>query len=247
METHYHPHHQKEKKRKEYFIDFLMIFLAIILGFLSENLKDALNDRHREKEYIRSFIKNLKTDILELKDLLSDMETVKGYDSLFMINKSQYLEIPVQDSLFYFSVKYLSTIKDFKQTDFTIIQLRNAGGYRLIEKSNVADSIAKYEEKNEDIKMQSSLLVQSFLNQFNYFDQLFDLSKVNTVFYGKNYLSHLSQATPVLISSEYRTLALFINQCYQTSLIYKGYRGMLMNHQVYLNNLMHFLEKEYRL
>ncbi len=247
METHYHPHHHPGKKFTEYLMDFLMIFLAVTLGFFSENIKENLGERQREKEYMKSFIKNLKTDIAELKELLADTETLRGYDSLFTVNKEKYLEVPVQDSIFYYSVRYLSTIKDFKQTDFTIIQLRNAGGYRLIEKSSVADSIAKYEEKNDNIKMQSSLLVQSFTSQFSLFDQLFDLSKVNTIFSNQGYAPYFTSPVPVLITKDYHLMALYINQCYQTSLIYRGYRGMLQNHETYLQQLIAFLGKEYNL
>ena len=247
MEVHYHPHKESQKKWKEYLIDFFMIFLAVTLGFFSENFKEHLSDTNREREYIESFIQNLQTDVGELKELLADKEIMNGYDSLFKVDKTGFLKLPVQDSLFYYSVRYISTIRDFKQTDFTIIQLRNAGGYRLIQKRNVADSISKYEEKNDNIKMQSALMIQSFLSQFNYFDQIFDLSKVSRVFNGSTYASHIPGSEPVLITNDYNKIALYINQCYQTNLIYRGYRSMLNNHLNYLNRLIIFLKMEYHI
>lgn len=41
MEVHHHPDlHHKPKKRKEYFLEFLMIFLAVTMGFIAENVRE---------------------------------------------------------------------------------------------------------------------------------------------------------------------------------------------------------------
>ena len=61
MEVHHHPHPGK-KRFKEYFLEFLMIFLAVTLGFFAESLREHLTDKRIEREYIVSFVEDLKQD-----------------------------------------------------------------------------------------------------------------------------------------------------------------------------------------
>ncbi len=65
MEVHHHPDiHHKPKKWKEYFLEFLMIFLAVTMGFFAESYREHLSDKHREKEYMKEIVANLKYDTL---------------------------------------------------------------------------------------------------------------------------------------------------------------------------------------
>jgi hypothetical protein len=70
MEVH-HPHHLSHKKKwKEYFLEFLMLFLAVFLGFVAENIRETYIERHREKEYIASFIQNLRSDTADIRKVI---------------------------------------------------------------------------------------------------------------------------------------------------------------------------------
>src|SRR5438046_1304157 len=67
MEVHKHPHHVTNKKKwGEYFLEFLMIFLAVFLGFIAENIREKSSNREIEKNNIKSFVKNLQEDSLQL-------------------------------------------------------------------------------------------------------------------------------------------------------------------------------------
>jgi hypothetical protein len=83
METHHHPdNYPKPKKWKEYFLEFLMIFLAVTLGFIAENFREHLNDRAKEKQYIKSFIHNLRDDTTRLRHVIESNITQSGRKTL---------------------------------------------------------------------------------------------------------------------------------------------------------------------
>src|SRR6476620_11729667 len=64
MESHaHHIHKAPGQGWKHYFFEFLMLFLAVFAGFLAENWREHIVERKREKEYIRSMIEDLKTDM----------------------------------------------------------------------------------------------------------------------------------------------------------------------------------------
>ena len=61
MEVHKHPHHVTHKKKwGEYLLEFFILFLAVFLGFVAENIREQSVERHREKEFIQSFVEDLK-------------------------------------------------------------------------------------------------------------------------------------------------------------------------------------------
>src|SRR5712675_963031 len=124
MEVHHHPDlHHKRKHFKEYVLEFIMIFLAVTLGFLAENLRENISEHHREGVYIEGFIKNLQDDTAQLRQVINYNETeVKGLDTVTRISRSNYLQLPVQDSIFWYSFKYLFDITGFRNNDITITQ-----------------------------------------------------------------------------------------------------------------------------
>src|SRR3954464_12621802 len=64
MEVHKHPHHVTHKKKwAEYVLEFFMLFLAVFLGFVAENIREHSAEQRRGKEYINSFVQDLKKDV----------------------------------------------------------------------------------------------------------------------------------------------------------------------------------------
>lgn len=249
MEVHHHPDlHHKKKKFKEYFFEFLMIFLAVTMGFIAENIREHISEKQRENEYINSLVRNLQDDTINLKRLIRADAIEKGVDSLLRINKSAFSDLAVQDSMYYYSIEYLTSEQDFKQNDFTIIQLRNAGGYRLIQKDHVADSIAAYEAKNNDIRSQANYFLEAFTLRFRYFNQTFDWTAASK-FFKKDFpvMSKLPDNIPVLVTKDKEKIDLYYNQCYELAITYQGYKNMLKAHLEYLTGFISFLKKEYNL
>ena len=143
MEVHHHGHHEGKKNWKSYFWEFLMLFLAVFCGFLAENIREHQAELQREKEYMASLYQDLKTDTLNLGNLLKGKrEDISNYDSLFEIFKSKkYLQ--ETSGAYYFGRKVV-TLRPFYPTDGTITQLENSGGLRLIRSRAIVDSIQSY-------------------------------------------------------------------------------------------------------
>lgn len=151
MEVHHHPHIEK-KGIKEYFFEFLMIFLAVTLGFIAENIRGHLSDRRIEREYIISFVQDLKQDTANFNQVipLADIN-LKGVDSLL----NCLLDTPYSDSslrlIYYLKERYADQIIPMPYTTRTITQLKNAGGLRLITDKRSSDSINTYNLALDDV------------------------------------------------------------------------------------------------
>ena len=67
MEVHKHPHHVTHKKKwGEYLLEFFMLFFAVFLGFVAENIRENTVEKHREKQFMVSLVKDLELDTSEL-------------------------------------------------------------------------------------------------------------------------------------------------------------------------------------
>jgi hypothetical protein len=148
MEVHHHAHNPAEphhkKNWKGYFWEFLMLFLAVFCGFLAEYQLEHKIEKDRSKQYIYSFYEDLKTDSSHFNKLII------GFEKKLSVLQSMS---PCYDSLLSdkLSKNCLSTIAqnsnvfpDMIYTDRTLMQLKNAGGLRLLKKAD-ADSILLYD------------------------------------------------------------------------------------------------------
>ena len=144
MEVHHHPHTER-KKFKEYFLEFLMIFLAVTLGFIAENFREHQVEKARAKQYIFSFYKDLNDDTTELSldiaQYTSTISALKQKDSCYQQFKKNHNCNVCLLNLFGSSMGF----KDLVNADETLLQLKNAGGLRLLDKDD-ADSILKYDK-----------------------------------------------------------------------------------------------------
>ena len=142
MEVHHHPDlHHKPKKWKEYFLEFLMIFLAVTMGFFAENIREHLSDKRMEREYISSFVEDLKQDTGVFNQIIPDAErNIRGMDTLL----NTLVNIPYTDSsnrlIYYLKGKYADWIYLMFYTTRTITQLKNAGGLRLITDKRASET-----------------------------------------------------------------------------------------------------------
>ena len=143
MEVH-HAHHPTHKKKwTEYLLEFFMLFLAVFLGFVAENIRENYVERHRELGYIKSMIADLKTDTAKLRINIAQFDTLLSSQDRF-ITAFNFSDKNNQQTL----QKNLSSIMgfpDFIYTDGTIQQLKNSGGFRLIENHDATDSIMAYD------------------------------------------------------------------------------------------------------
>jgi hypothetical protein len=143
MEVHHHSH-SEGKKWTHYFWEFFMLFLAVTLGFFVENQREHFVEHQREKQYMRSMIKDLEQDVSNIQKSINDeTRTIQIADSLIqMLHGNNYKN---KTSLIYYNARDFATLPNaFYMTDGTLMQLKNSGGLRLIRKQEVVDSLQGY-------------------------------------------------------------------------------------------------------
>jgi hypothetical protein len=156
MEVHHHAHNPAEphhkKNWKSYFWEFLMLFLAVFCGFLAEYQLEHKIEKDRGKQYTQSFYEDLITHSSHFNMLidrfqfkLSVLQSMSPcYDSLLSdkLSKNCLATIAANSSFF----------PDMINTDRTLMQLKNAGGLRLLKKAD-ADSILLYDNRLREYKV----------------------------------------------------------------------------------------------
>ena len=163
MEVHHHSHTSR-KKWTHYFWEFLMLFLAVFCGFLAENQREHFIEQRREKEYIKSFIEDLKSDISNYNRQIR-VRTIsqKSADSLIILLLSPERNKHV-DSI-YVCVERVGRGTLFLYSDRTIQQLKNSGSMRLIRNQIASDLIMQYDQLVRDMQ-HFELIREDILTRF---------------------------------------------------------------------------------
>jgi hypothetical protein len=245
MEVHHHPDiHHKSKAWKEYFLEGLMIFVAVMLGFFAESLRENIGDRQKEKEYIRSFIKNLESDTANLNNtILENQWKIKGLDTLLSLSFKN-MDAPETRKLFYNYVsKYTSLTSVFISNDATMMQLKNSGGLRFIKQDHVADSIANYDFAVRDI----------YLSQIPYSKGINDVMDaaqellVDNIYQDSSYFKNgaFTNKTLPLLTSDPQKIKIFFNKVSYERGWTQNYIRNLQAWLPFAINLVDFLKKEY--
>jgi hypothetical protein len=153
MEVHHHSQmHHKKKKFKEYFLEFLMIFLAVTLGFFAENIREKIVSHEKELNYMRAIIGDLKQDTAELRHVFFKQKfLINEIDSAVNIPPEALKNIEAQDNFFHHYVYFYSLLSEFKHHDNTLSQLKNAGGFSVIRRPDVLDSIGELDQLYQNL------------------------------------------------------------------------------------------------
>jgi hypothetical protein len=134
MEVHAHTHTER-KKWTHYLWEFLMLFLAVTLGFFVENQREHYIEAKRERQYIQSFYEDLTADERDLQSNINFLRAqARQADSLHALMKNITTKQPANLVYMYLRGVVRGTAGLLYPNDKTIVQLRNAGGMRLIKK-----------------------------------------------------------------------------------------------------------------
>tara|TARA_R110002033_G_scaffold170780_1_gene214183 strand:+ start:744 stop:1313 length:570 start_codon:yes stop_codon:yes gene_type:complete len=132
-----------KKKWGEYLLQFVMLFLAVFLGFLSENLRERRTDTEREKQFIATFVEDLKSDTTSISEILTYRQIKsEKLDSLMLLLRTNQVK-GHENELYYFG-RLVIRSNVFQSNDRTITQLKNSGGLRLIRNEHAVDSIISW-------------------------------------------------------------------------------------------------------
>jgi hypothetical protein len=246
MEAHHHTHSAHGKKTwKDYFWEFLMLFLAVFCGFLAEYQLEHVIERSREKQFIQSYIEDLKIDIVTINtNLLFQKRRRNHLDSLIYLLSEQKIK-GYENELYYLGRNLVRSTR-FQSNDRTITQLKNSGSLRMIRNENAADSIISYQKvvdniiENQDYERIERRAVDPILaRMFNPFEFNKMLDEFNNI--------NKPTDDPPLRSynvSFQQDLAYYINQIKGSNIILNT-RLKLLNEKA--KNIIAFLKKEYHL
>ena len=244
MEVHTHTHTAR-KKWTHYFWEFLMLFLAVFCGFLAEYQLEHKIEKDREKQFIISFIEDLKIDTAAIsKNLLFRQTKGTNIDSLIYLLEEQKIK-GYENDLYYLGRKLVRSNR-FQSNDRTITQLKFSGSLRLIRNEGAADSIIVYQNlvdyilsNQEDDRIERRAADPILARMFNPFVFNKMLDEFNNINKPVN--------NPPLRSydvSVQQDLAYCINQIKGSNIIIKT-RLELLNEKA--KNIIAFLKKEYHL
>ena len=200
MEVHHHSHHPK--KWNEYVSEFLMLFFAVFLGFMSEYYLEYKAERHKEHDYLVSMVEDLKADTAEISTKVFAMtDLVKSGDKIAeVIYKDNWTDKDV-DTIYTKSINMVTRFVNINFTSGTIDQLKNAGGFRLIQNKLIVDKITDYEKQKTALKVQLDAMfdrwsnvhrIQNSLLHLNVFTPNGQLGGIN---YDRNMLNKIKART----------------------------------------------------
>jgi hypothetical protein len=172
MEVHHHSHTQP-KKWAHYFWEFLMLFLAVFCGFLAEYALEHKIEKNRERQYITSFAEDLEADTSSLNSRIGYCElTIKRVDSAIAVFNDP--DLAKKAGEIYYFLRWMHRSDVFSVNDRTIVQLRNAGGMRLVANRRVSDSMVSYYREVDGIRFVYDEQIQWRRSLRPYFPNLFD-------------------------------------------------------------------------
>ena len=247
MEVHHHSHTAR-RKWAHYFWEFLMLFLAVTLGFFVENQREHYIEHQREKQFIRSLFKDIKSDTANIAKIIN-ARTVKEImlDSLSaMMNSSDPGGFTKQ--IYPYAVLVGRTLPyRFVPNDGTMQQLKNSGSLRLIRNRAVVDSIAKYDISVRNMLGQYAVEENLIENYRTASAKIFDALFFAKMMDENAAIVNLPKNNPPLQPYNKKELYEWNYKIYGLNGINKANRRdlKLLLHQA--NNLLVILKKEYHL
>ncbi|MFI5186525.1 MAG: hypothetical protein ACHQF0_07375 [Chitinophagales bacterium] len=257
MEVHHHSDlHHKPKKRKEYFLEFLMIFLAVTMGFFAESYREHLADREKVKQAIESLVKCLASDTSQLKMMIKSNNLLAQNLDSFLLLKNADLTTEENKKKFYEhgSPGFLENWY-FRTNDAAMEQLKSSGMLRLIHDQKIVDAILGYELKNKITTESESDCYFGFKESLTDFKKVADITilqdasvvsiNTNTT---SNFISFAyKNLNGVSIGNDKEKLKTVFNNASQMSISLKVYVQLMQEQFDYANNLLALLNKEYYL
>jgi hypothetical protein len=159
-----------------------MLFLAVFCGFLAENFREHQVEQLKEKQFMLSMINDLQSDLVNIKTTISvKKQGVQIADSLFELFSSPGFNDKL-NHVYYYGRMFSATYHIFYMTDGTLTQLKNAGGFRLINKPAIVDSILSYDNLYHQFKADEDILYSRQLEDYRaVMGRVFDVNIFNTM------------------------------------------------------------------
>ena len=253
MEVHHHPDlHHERKPWKEYILEYIMIFLAVTTGFFAESLREHMADNSKEHEYIVSMIEDARKDTANINEsIASNFKRTMRLDTLAML-LAEYDGKPQTDSAIYHYFRFGIVHPDFvSPAESTITQLKSSGSMRLIRNRAAVDSIISYDNELKKLENQQGYY-ERYLNEANEFGmQVMNFRVFNMAFRMVNgkaqRFKNLNYGGARLLKTDKQTLIEFSNKEGVYSGVVSFYVERLRETEAHAVNLIHTLQKQYKI
>lgn len=250
MEVHHHSHSHGRKNWRSYIWEFLMLFFAVFCGFLAEYQLEHTIENQREKQYIESLVEDAKTDIANIDKAIKENETrLVNLDSLADLSIN-YMDRQINDAKLYKHYSYGLIHPSFVTlTERTILQLKNAGGMRLIRNRKSANQIILYDGMTKKLSDQQAFYELYQNNSINIGVKLFNFQKFGISDISKRILENqLNDNTEIkLIQNDPKLLMEFGNIIMVYNGVVNYYNHILRETRSKAEELIKTLKKEYHL
>ena len=145
MEVHAHDLHKAPGHGlKHYLFEFLMLFLAVFCGFLAENQRERMIEHHRENEYARHLLADLRADSLFFAKRAEKMSEVLRQHHEFYQLMTGTIKPSNKDILCHLLPIFF--IYDLQTTPATYNQMKASGSLRYMQQEELVNLIQKYYE-----------------------------------------------------------------------------------------------------
>jgi hypothetical protein len=245
MEVHHPIGSHSKKQFKDYLFEFLMLFLAVSAGFFVENIRENYIERHREKQYIESLLRDIIADTVSMQSIINtSQQQIYGIDSLMKVLENPKSEYFI-NNIYFYSFNYMNSAIFFNHNDGTITQLKNAGGLRLIRPA-VSDSIIMYYSLVEGVKTNNEFCMVLINNVLNKEKELFDFKILRLGKY-KNIRNYSDRSNVTLRTNDPQKLDDFYNEIFIVLSQLQNYNQVLVELKPRTSALIDFLKKTYEL
>jgi hypothetical protein len=145
MEVHHHAHTARNNW-KHYLWEFFMLFLAVFCGFLAEIQVEHYVEHKRAKVYAVAMIKNLETDIEELKQVVDHGQIASDYlDTFLLLVYDNPIEKIPTGKLYWYGL-WGGYLRGFESNDAAYQQMKNSGSLRYFKNPDLEEAISAYDQ-----------------------------------------------------------------------------------------------------
>lgn len=228
-----------------------MLFLAVFCGFLAEIQVEHYVENQREKTYIKSLVEDLAADTVKLENVIRNFEKyIPVTDSFVSLIDKENLEKEETVALNYV-FKTVYWYDAFKKNDRTIIQLYNAGNFRLIKSQKISNAILEYDNFCKSVLSGTQEGMTNVLNnmQRNYaliFDMTFTREAFTQVLKtGK--MTSISVSKSYIINKDQQKLFQLKNSVYDVWAYSQGYLLFLKQTKDKASALILLIKNQYKI
>ena len=248
MEVHHHLEHKSQRKWHHYFWEFFMLFFAVSAGFFVENQREKLVEGHREREYIESIIKDLKSDTSWITGFLKDQQwSVNSYDSVIVLlgknNRNQF----EQQRLYYLIRMAMRTSWPNEANQTAYDQMKFSGNLRLLHNQEIIDHISKYYFKIKEIDYITTLITLRQQAVTEYEAKIVNGQVLHSMINESDFSFNMPEGNPALFINDRNIINEFTVRIHYLASIMIYSINFAKEQKEEATSLLEYLEKEYNL